>query len=173
VEDQFLANADYVRSEKSRLGARIFYASDSKTITFPGNFFNPSPNIPGFASPNNSGYRVISLHHTYALNSARINELRFGYVRTTSRTQSHAPFKWSDIGVAEGDMSETNALPNLNILGSVAFSSAFPFGFAQNSFVVTEDLVRFTVLTPSISEDHSHDCRTTSTIPVLDRSCSF
>ena len=140
MEDQFLANADYLLSQKSRIGARIFYASDSKTITFPGNFFNPAPNIPGFASPNNSGYRVINLHHTYALNSAWINELRFGYVRTTSRTQSHAPFKWSDIGVAEGDMSETNALPNLNILGSVAFSSAFPFGFAQNSFVITEDL---------------------------------
>ena len=135
VEDQFLANADYVRSQKSRIGARIFYASDSKTITFPGNFFNPAPNIPGFASPNNSGYRVINLRHTYALNSARINELRFGYVRTTSRTQSHAPFEWSDIGVAEGDTSDANALPNLNILGSVAFSSAFPLGFAQNSFV--------------------------------------
>lgn len=140
VEDQFLANADYVRSQKSRIGARIFYASDSKTITFPGNFFNPVPNVPGFASPNNSGYRVINLHHTYALNSAWINELRFGYVRTTSRTRSHAPFKWSDVGVAEGDMSETNALPNLNILGSAAFSSAFPLGFAQNSFVITEDL---------------------------------
>ena len=140
MEDQFLANADYFGSQKSRIGVRIFYANDSKTITFPGNFFNPVPNIPGFASPNNSGYRVINLHHTYALNSAWINELRFGYVRTTSRTQSHAPFKWSDIGVAEGDMSETNALPNLNILGSAAFSSAFPFGFAQNSFVVTEDL---------------------------------
>ena len=139
VEDQFLANADYVRSEKSRLGARIFYADDRNKITFPGNFFNPAPNIPGFASPNNSGYRVINLSHTYALNSARINELRFGYVRTTSRTQSHAPFKWSDIGVAEGDMSEANALPNLNILGSAAFSSAFPLGFAQNSFVITED----------------------------------
>ena len=37
-------------------------------------------------------------------------------------------------------MSETNALPNFNILGSAAFSSAFPFGFAQNSFVITEDL---------------------------------
>ncbi len=61
-------------------------------------------------------------------------------MRTTSRTQSHAPFKWSDIGVAEGDMSESNALPNLNILGSAAFSSAFPLGFAQNSFVITEDL---------------------------------
>jgi hypothetical protein len=140
VEDQFVANADYARSQKNSMGVRIFYANDSETITFPGNFFNPAPNIPGFASPNNSGYRVINLRHTYALNSAWINELRFGYVRTTSRTQSHAPFKWSDIGVAEGDMNETNALPNLNILGSAAFSSAFPFSFAQNSFVIADDL---------------------------------
>ncbi len=139
VEDQFLANVDYIRSQRSSLGVRTFYANDSETITFPGNFFNPVPNIPGFASPNNSGYRVINLYHTYAMNSAWINELRFGYVRTTSHTQSHAPFKWSGIGVAEGDMNDTDALPNLTILGSVAFSSAFPLGFAQNSFVITED----------------------------------
>src|SRR5215831_3257252 len=34
----------------------------------------------------------------------------------------------------------TDKLPNLNILGSVAFSSAFPYTFVQNSFVVTDTL---------------------------------
>lgn len=140
VEDQFLANADYLSSEKSRISVRTFYGSDRKTITFPGNFFNPVPNIPGFTSPNNSGYRVINLAHTYTATDNSVNQLRFGYVRTASRTESHAPFKWSDIGVVEGDMNETDALPNLNILGSVAFSSAFPLGFTQNSFVVSDDL---------------------------------
>jgi len=139
-EDQFLANADYLVSQKSRIATRIFFGNDSKKITFPGNFFNPVPNIPGFSSPNNSRYRVVNFAHTYTINSALLNELRFGLVRTTSRAESHAPFKWSDVGVAEGEMSQTNELANLNIVGSVAFSSAFPFGFAQNSFVLSDGL---------------------------------
>jgi hypothetical protein len=139
-EDQFLANVDYFVSPKGKLAARFFFANANKTVTFPGNFFNPAPNIPGFSSPNQSGNRVFSLTHTYTFNSALLNQLRLGFVRTTGRAQSHAPFEWSDVGVREGEMSLSNELPNLNILGSVAFSSAFPFAFAQNSFIFSDGL---------------------------------
>src|SRR5262249_39918647 len=128
-EDQFMANGDYLVSQKTRIAARFFWVNAHKTVTFPGNFFNPVPNIPGFASSNLSNNRFFSLASTYTFNNALLNELRFGYVRTTGLTDSHAPFKWSDIGVSEGEMSLANELPNLNIVGSVAFSSAFPFGF--------------------------------------------
>jgi hypothetical protein len=139
-EDQFLANVDYFLSQKSRIAERFFFASANKTVTFPGNFFNPVPNIPGFTSPNHSGNRLLSLAHTYTFDNALLNELRFGYVRTTGRAESHAPFKWSDVGVSEGETSMANELPNLNILGSVAFSSAFPLGFTQNTFVLSDGL---------------------------------
>ena len=139
-EDQFLINTDYLASTKSRLSARLFFADDRRTVTFPGNFFNPAPNIPGFASPNHSGDIIVNLAHTYTFNNGRLNEMRVGFVRTTSRSKSQAPFKWSDVGVAEGETSGANELPNLNILGSVAFSSAFPLGFAQNSFVLSDGL---------------------------------
>ncbi|HET6181839.1 MAG TPA: carboxypeptidase-like regulatory domain-containing protein [Candidatus Sulfotelmatobacter sp.] len=138
-EDQFLANVDYSVSSKSRIAARFFSANDDKTVTFPGNAYNPAPNIPGFSSPNHSGYRVLTFAHTYIFDNSVLNELRAGFVRTTGRTESHAPFKWSDVGVNEGEMSMTDELPNLNILGSIAFSSAFPLGFAQNSFVLSDD----------------------------------
>jgi hypothetical protein len=46
-EDQFLANVDYFVSPKSRIAARFFFANDDKTVTFPGNAYNPVPNIPG------------------------------------------------------------------------------------------------------------------------------
>lgn len=138
-EDQFLVNADYLASEKTSIATRVFFANDSKTITFPGNFFNPAPNIRGFASPNSAGYRVANLAYTYTFNGESLNELRFGYVRTTSRTESRAPFKWSDVGVTEGETSHANELPNLDIVGSVALSSAFTFGFAQNSFVLSDE----------------------------------
>jgi hypothetical protein len=138
-EDQFLANVDYSVSPNSRIAARFFFANDDQTVTFPGNFYNPVPNIPGFSSPNHSGHRILTLAHTYSFDHGVLNELRAGFVRTAGRAQSHAPFKWSDVGVSEGDMNMTDELPNLNILGSVAFSSAFPLGFAQNSFVLSDD----------------------------------
>jgi len=139
-EDQFLANADYFVSQKSRIASRFFFANANKTVTFPGNFFNPAPNIPGFTSPNQSSNRVFSLAHTYTFDNALLNQLRLGFVRTTGRTESHSPFKWSDVGVKEGTMNMTDELPNLNILGSVAFSSAFPLAFAQNSFILSDGL---------------------------------
>lgn len=139
-EDQFVANLDYEASSRSRIAGHFFFANDNKTVTFPGNFFNETTNIPGFSSPSTSSYRVLTLAHTYTFTHAFLNDARFGYVRTTGRTQSRAPFKWSDVGVAESEMNGANDLPNMNILGSIAFSSAFPFDFAQNSFVFTDAL---------------------------------
>jgi len=113
-EDQFLLNTDYLGSAKSRVSVRLFFADDDRTVTFPGNFFNPVPNIPGFASPNHSGDTIVNLAHTYTFDGGRLNEIRLGFVRTTSHTKSQAPFKWSDVGVSEGETSEANELPNLN-----------------------------------------------------------
>jgi Carboxypeptidase regulatory-like domain/TonB dependent receptor len=133
-EDQFSTNIDYLRSQKSKISARFFSADNNKTVAFPGNFFNSTPNTHGFASPGEGGNKVLSLAHTYSMSSAWLNDFRVGYVRNRSSTESKAPFKWSDVGVIEGEMNDTDKMPNLNILGSVAFSSAFPYTFVQNSF---------------------------------------
>jgi hypothetical protein len=137
-EDQFVANIDYVGSQRSRIMARLFVADNAQTVAFPGNFFNPTANIAGFSSDGDADYRAFSLAYTYALSSSSLNEVRVGFVRTRSGTNSNAPFKWSDVGVAEGEMSQANELPNLNILGSIAFASAFPYAFAQNSLVFSD-----------------------------------
>ncbi len=137
-EDQFSTNLDYLISQKSKIAAKFFFANDSETVTFPGNGINPSGNIPGFVSPDNSGYRVFSLAHTYTFNSTRLNEARFGYVRTSGDTSATTPFTWSDIGVTAGQMNDTNELPSLNILGSVSIASGYPRSFVQNSFVFSD-----------------------------------
>jgi hypothetical protein len=139
-ENQFSSNIDYLVSQKGKLTGRFFFADDAQTVAFPGNFFNPTANISGFSSPSNAGYRVFSLAYTYAISSTSLNEARLGYVRTRNSTESNAPFNWSDLGVAEGEFSEANELPNLNILGSVAFATAFPYTFAQNSLVFSDVL---------------------------------
>jgi len=137
-ENQFSSNIDYLVSQKGKITERFFFADDTQMVAFPGNFFNPTANISGFSSRANAGYRVFSLGYSYAINSTSLNEARIGYVRTRNSTKSQAPFKWSDLGVTEGEFSGANELPNLNILGSVAFASAFPYTFTQNSFAFSD-----------------------------------
>jgi hypothetical protein len=139
-EDQFSTNIDYLASQKRKLSARFFFADDSQIVTFPGNRFNPTSNTQGFSSPGHQGYRVFSLADTYMMSGTSINEARIGFVRTATDTESKAPFEWSDIGVVESEVNDTNEMPNLNILGSVAFASAFPLDFAQNSLAFSDTL---------------------------------
>ena len=137
-EDQYSTNLDYSASQKSSLRARFFLANDTETVSFPGNGLNPSGNISGFSTPSSSGFVVFSLVHTYVINDKWLNQAQVGFVRTTSTTGHNAPFKWSDVGVAEGEMNSENELPSLSILGSVSMASAFPRGFTQNSFIASD-----------------------------------
>lgn len=139
-EDQFLTNLDYLARSNSRISARFFFADDAQTVTFPGNGVNPAGNIPGFPSPGDSGFRVFSLAHTYTFKNSWLNDARIGYVRIRTTTKARTAFKWSDIGVAEGEMSNNNELPSLGILGSVSIASGFPRTIAQNSVVFNDNL---------------------------------
>jgi TonB dependent receptor len=140
--DQFLVNVDYIPSSKSRFSLRSLWTNSNQLVTFPGNGLNPAGNLPGFPSNVTGDYRVISLSHTYAFSSGWLNQARFGFVRTVGTTTAQAPFTWSDLGVAAGTMNEENALVSLNILGSISFASGYPRQFAQNTFVITDDLSR-------------------------------
>jgi hypothetical protein len=139
-ENQLSTNADYMARQNSKIAVRFFLANDDQNVTFPGNGLNAAGNIPGFPSPGESRFRVFSLAHTYTLSSAWLNEARIGYVRTRASTEARVPFSWSDIGVAEGEMSRNNDLSSLNILGSVSIASGFPRTITQNSFVFTDGL---------------------------------
>ena len=138
-EDQFSLNFDYVISEKSQLRSRFFTADDDQTVAFPGNGLNFSGNTPGFSSPSDSRFVVFTMTHTYTLNSKSMNQAEFGFVRTSTATRAQAPFHWSDVGVAEGELNEANALPSLSILGSLSMAPAFPRTYTQNSFVLKDD----------------------------------
>ncbi len=139
-ENQFSTNVDYLNRPNSKIAVRFFLADDDETVTFPGNGLNPAGNIPGFPSPSDSGFRVFSLAHAYTFHNAWLNEARIGFVRTRTSTEARTPFHWSDVGVAEGEMSYNNELPSLQILGSVSIASGFPRTIAQNSFVFGDNL---------------------------------
>ena len=139
-ENQFSTNLDYILSSNSKLAGRFFFADDNQTVTFPGNGLNPSGNIPGFPTPGNTGFRVLSVTHTYTFSNNWLNEARIGYVRNRTATRANTAASWSDIGVAEGELSDNNELPSLQILGSISMASGFPRTIAQNSFIFGDDL---------------------------------
>ena len=97
-------------------------------------------NTHGFSSPSASEFVVFSLAHTYVLSNALLNQARIGFVRTRSEMEAKAPFKWSDVGVSEGEMNKNNELPSLNIVGSVSMASILPRTYTQNSFVFNDVL---------------------------------
>jgi hypothetical protein len=139
-EDQSLDNMDYFASEKSKFSGRFFWANDHETVTFPGNGLNSSGNIRGFPSPLDSGFIVFSMANTYALTNTSVNEARVGYVRNRTETSAESPFAWSDIGVAEGNMTDANRLPSLNIIGSVSIAPGYPRAFTQNTLSLGDNL---------------------------------
>ena len=134
-EDQGMGNVDYVISQKNRLAARSFFADTNQTVTFPGGAFGPVVNIRGFNSPGDSKFVVLSLAHTYVPNSTLLNEVRIGFVRTQTRMEANAPFRWSDVSVSESTLNRASELPSLSILGSISMSSVLPRIYTQNSFV--------------------------------------
>jgi carboxypeptidase family protein/TonB-dependent receptor-like protein len=139
-EDQGSTSLDYTAHPNNKIAARFFLANDHQTVTLPGNGVNPSGNIPGFPSPSDSRFIVFSLADTYTFHNAWLNQARVGYVRTRIDTEATTPFSWSDVGVAEGELSDSNDLPSLNIVGSVSMAPGFPRTSAQNSFVFSESL---------------------------------
>ena len=133
-QNQFLANLEYLPSTTGKYDIRFFIAPDNQNVTFPGNGLNPIGNVPGFLSPSNSDFVVVSIARADTFRNGSINDGRFGYVRTTTNTRAESAFSWSDIGVAEGAMSNNNELPSLVIQGSVSIASGFPRNITQNSF---------------------------------------
>ncbi len=139
-EDQFLLNLDWNISTKNSIASRFFFANDDQRVTFPGGALNTVGNIRGFESPGSSQFAVYSISHRYQGSSSWLSETKFGFVRTVTESGAHAPFKWSDVGVAEGEMNNNNELPSLSILGSVSMASVLPRRYGQDSFALSNTM---------------------------------
>lgn len=136
-EDQVLLNLDWEMSAKNSFASRFFFADDDQLVTFPGGALNTIGNVRGFESPGSSQFTVYSISHRYQGSSSWLSETKFGFVRTVTESGAQAPFNWSDVGVAEGEMNNNNELPSLSILGSVSMASVLPRTYGQNSFALS------------------------------------
>ena len=135
-EDQFLLNLDWDFSNKNSFASRFFFAYDDQSVTFPGGALNTLGNTRGFGSPGSSQFLVYSISHRYQGSSSWLSDTKFGFVRTVTTSVAQAPFKWSDVGVSEGEMNNDNELPSLSILGSVSMASVLPRTYGQDSLVL-------------------------------------
>jgi hypothetical protein len=92
-EDQFVTNADYIQSSKSRFSARFFFANDLTTETQPS-----AGAVTGTPYNITANYRNFSLMHDYAFSSRLLNQAQFGFHRTYTNAQGSSPFTLSSLG---------------------------------------------------------------------------
>jgi len=139
-EDQFLTNLNANLSQNSSLAIRFMWANDTMNVSFPGNPNSGTGNISGFGSNIDNHFRVFSVSWVRLIQPQLLNGLRFGYTNTLGSSTAHAPFAWSDLGVAAGSMNNENGLSSLGIVGSINLASAFPRTFNQRRFYLSDML---------------------------------
>ncbi|MGB7281502.1 MAG: TonB-dependent receptor [Candidatus Acidiferrum sp.] len=99
TEDQFMTNADYEMSDKSKLSARFFFANSVITYTLPETNLTGGGSPPGAPVDLTQDFRNFSLTHTYILSPTLLNEAEFGYHRIFATfTQAIPGFTWSQVG---------------------------------------------------------------------------
>jgi hypothetical protein len=103
-ENQFMSNADFLQSAKSKFAAKFFFANQNYSLTAPFSI------VPGSADQIGAGYRNLALMHDYIFSSHLLNQLEFGFHRTAVKINPLKPFTFAGIGTAAGpghdDLSE-------------------------------------------------------------------
>ncbi len=113
-EDQFMTNADWEMSNKSKLMARFFFANSGITYTLPETNLTGGGSPPGAPVNLTQDFRNFSLTHTYILTPNLLNEAEVAYHRILGTfVQSIPGFTWSQVGVDV--VPQDNDIPALAI----------------------------------------------------------
>jgi hypothetical protein len=116
TEDQFMTNADYEMSSKSKLSARFFFANSITEQTLPQTNLTGGGSPPGAPVDLTQDFRNFSLTHTYIISPTLLNEAEVGYHRIFATfTQSPPGFTWSGVGATV--VPEDNDIPVVAIDG--------------------------------------------------------
>jgi len=115
-ENQYLANADYLQSPKSRIAYRLFLANSDLTNTFIGTNLG-GPTAPGWPVLNPARFVNTTLTHSYIFSPTLVNEFEIGYHRQWSFFEQAEPVKYSDIGV--NAPAYDNGIPEILINGAL------------------------------------------------------
>jgi hypothetical protein len=100
TEDQFMTNADYEMSPKSKLSGRFFFANSTITYTLPETNLTAGGSPPGAPVNLTQDFRNFSLTHTYIISPTLLNEAEVAYHRIFATFAQAIPgFTWSQVGV--------------------------------------------------------------------------
>lgn len=136
-EEQFIANLDYIQSDKSKFAGRFFWAGSNQNQPLPTSQLATS--APGFPLLTDNRLRNGSLAHTYTFNSALLNEASFGFHRFGTPTIQQEIFKYSDIGVRASGAA--NDYPAIGINGSLALGgNGQGLDLVQNHFTFQDSV---------------------------------
>jgi len=131
-EDQWMANADYLKSDRHKIAVRYFGAvSNVKWTSL-------------YSTLGNSLYQperfdVASIGDTYTLSSSLVNQFLVGFHRSTSNQSYDNAFKFSDLGM--NVPAQVNSYPNLWVLSDgFQTGTTSALGFLQNEYAITDTL---------------------------------
>jgi hypothetical protein len=111
TEDQFVTDADYVQSDKSKFSGRFFFADSDLTQTLPGGQAGNA--VPNVSLPTTQNFRIFSLAHTYTFSTRLENEAEIGFHRTFTYAPATSSFSYSDIGASVPSFDDSN--PNIMV----------------------------------------------------------
>jgi carboxypeptidase family protein/TonB-dependent receptor-like protein len=114
-EDQFIANLDFLHTDKSKIWGRFFSADSDLVQSFPVTNLGGAAS-PGFPLLTGNTFRIFSVAHSYAISSTLINQAEFGFHRIDTPIVQQEVFEWADIGVTAPTVA--NMFPALGVQGS-------------------------------------------------------
>jgi hypothetical protein len=138
-EDQFIANLDFLITDRNKLAGRFFLANSSQNQSFPPSQLATS--APGFPQLADTRMRNLTLTHTYTASATLLNQIEFGYHRIASPTIQQEVFKWSDVGVKASGTA--NDYPAVGVNGSLALGgNGQGLDLVQNHYTLQDTVTK-------------------------------
>ncbi len=142
TEDQFMTNADWQLSAKSKIEGRFFFANSDTTFTLPqANLGGGTP--PGFPVALTNNFRNFTLTHAYIFSSALVNRAEIGFHRTTGLFLQSKVFSFSQIGATVPAFDDTIPAIGLDFGSSTGLSlggNGQTVHLAQNVYTFQDSL---------------------------------
>jgi hypothetical protein len=142
TEDQFMTNADWQLSDKSKIEGRFFFANSDTTFSLPqANLGGGTP--PGFPVALTNDFRNFTLTHTYIFSSALVNRVEIGFHRTLGLFQQSKVFSFSQVGATVPSFDNTIPAIGLDFGSSTGLSlggNGQTVHLAQNVYTFQDSL---------------------------------
>jgi hypothetical protein len=139
-EDQFMTNADWEMSAKSKLMARFFFANSGITYTLPETNLTGGGSPPGAPVNLTQDFRNFSLTHTYIITPNLLNEAEVAYHRIFATFAQAIPgFTWSQVGATV--VPQDNDIPAIAI--DAAGTTGLSLGGNGQNVLIAENTFTF------------------------------